>query len=161
LGIREIKEQDIQDILEITGSVGIYIIPSHGKGPRIYDIVKEKKGTVIDAVCPLVTRALDKARQARDEGYHILIYGDENHDEVAGYKAWLGEDCRIIGGWEEDYTGADLPVKLALMAQTTADEEEYHRLAHRLKAAGRDPLVLDTICSETKERQAAVESVAV
>ena len=156
-GIREITEAEFGRAA-IGGDV--MIIPSHGKGPQVYDRIKEKGGILVDAVCPFVSGALRQARQAVSDGYYILIYGDEGHDEVAAYRDWLSPDCRVAGDSEGDLGPSPLPPKLALMAQTTADPDGYDRLAGRLRDLGRDPLVLDTICRATRERRQSAGEIA-
>ena len=157
LGIKEIDEEDLG---KIAGDGNIFIIPSHGKGPSVYDIVRDKGGRIVDAVCPLVGQALEKARRAQEDGCYILIYGDKDHDEINGYLGWLGDGCLTVKDYDRELKDKPLPRKLAAMAQTTADQEEFIGLLDWLRDAGYEPFILDTICDATKERRKAAEETA-
>ncbi|MCL1804419.1 MAG: bifunctional 4-hydroxy-3-methylbut-2-enyl diphosphate reductase/30S ribosomal protein S1 [Clostridiales bacterium] len=157
LGIREIGEEDLAGI---EGKGNIFIIPSHGKGPVVYDIVRAMGGRIADAVCPLVSRALEKALEARKDGYFILIFGDGGHDEVNAYRAWLGEGCRAVQDYRRELSGFTLPAKLAVIAQTTADQDGYLGMVEWLREQGLEPLVFDTICAASVDRREAAARVA-
>ncbi len=155
-GVEEISGADPENLK----AGGVYIIPSHGKGPFIYDIIESKGGTLVDATCPFVVQALKKAKSLREEGYFLLIYGDPGHEEVLGYQEWLGESCQVVKDFEAELKNLALPAKLAVMAQTTANQAEFVRFVDWLHDRGYQPLVLDTICSATKERREAAEKLA-
>ncbi|MCL1849209.1 MAG: bifunctional 4-hydroxy-3-methylbut-2-enyl diphosphate reductase/30S ribosomal protein S1 [Clostridiales bacterium] len=157
LGIREITEEELRQA-PVHGDM--FIFPSHGKGPGIYDIVKCKNGSVVDAVCPFVGSALDQAREAVRDGFFVLIFGDESHDEVVAYRQWLGEDCLVTRDFEKELASFPLPDRLAVMAQTTADQEGFARLTEWLVSRGRQPKVIDAICLATRSRRAAAEGLA-
>lgn len=157
LGLVEITERELTNSNYMDS---MFIIPSHGKGPLIYDIVRKNKGVLIDAVCPFVAKALKKAREAQADGYYILIYGDYGHEEVAGYLQWLKEDCLVVSEFEKDLAYSLLPEKLAVMTQTTADQKELNRLGDWLRAKGYKPLMIGSVCEATKERRIAAEKLA-
>ena len=156
-GIKEITEEGLK---KIPGRGGVFIIPSHGKGPQVYDIVKNREGSIIDAVCPFVRQALEKARKARDEGYFLLIYGDGDHDEVKGYGDWLGDGYRIVLDFEEELKDWPPPPKLAVMAQTTANQDGFGKLLNWLQDRDFHPLILDTICGAAGGRREAAKKIA-
>lgn len=155
-GIEEISSTELKD----HEAGGIYIVPSHGKGPLIYDIIEKKGGALVDATCPFVSQALKKAKSLQAGDYFLLIYGDPGHEEVIGYQEWLGEGCRVVKDFETEMQDFPLPSRLAVMAQTTANQAEFSRFIDWLHEKGYQPLVLDTICSATKERREAAENLA-
>ena len=157
LGIGELTEEDLPPASE-TGT--ICIIPSHGRGPWVYDIAQERGFPLIDAVCPFVRQALEAALSARKEGYFVLIYGSAGHDEVNGYRQWLGTDCLVVKDYWEELEGRILPERLAVMTQTTADREAFDRFVDWLRENGYDPLVINSVCKATAERREAAEKLA-
>ena len=60
------------------------VIRSHGVGRKIYDELSQKGNDYIDATCPFVARIHKIVREKSEEGYYILIAGDESHPEVQG-----------------------------------------------------------------------------
>ncbi|MCL2121124.1 MAG: bifunctional 4-hydroxy-3-methylbut-2-enyl diphosphate reductase/30S ribosomal protein S1, partial [Clostridiales bacterium] len=150
LGITEIEDREVDRLVD---NNSIFIFPSHGKGPLIYDIVREKNSTILDAVCPFVQQSLQRAIEARDKGYYLLIYGDKGHTEVTGYSEWLGEDCLVVREYTTELENRVLPEKLAVMAQTTADPDAFKGLTDWLIDKGYRPQVIDSLCKVTRERR--------
>ena len=55
LGITELSDEDLANH---DGGDCVYIIPSHGKGPLVYDIVKGKGNTIADAARDIIAACL-------------------------------------------------------------------------------------------------------
>ena len=157
MGIGELTEEDLPDA---TGTDAVYIVPSHGRGPQVNEIARAYSIPLVDAVCPFVRQALEAALAARKEGYLILIYGSAGHDEVNGYRLWLGAGCLVVDDYRRELEGRVLPAKLAVMTQTTADREAFDRFVDWLREGGHDPLVINSVCKATAERREAAEALA-
>ena len=100
------------------------VIRSHGVGRKIYDELSQKGNDYIDATCPFVARIHKIVREKSEEGYYILIAGDESHPEVQGIVGHCGENCFVFKDetelkdfFEKKYK--NLEKKLAIVAQTT------------------------------------------
>jgi 4-hydroxy-3-methylbut-2-enyl diphosphate reductase len=135
------------------GAGDIAIIPSHGKGPLVYRQLEEQGCTVVDATCPLVAQAREKACRAREEGYGVIILGDPAHAEAAAYCQWLEGDCRVIADPEAALEA--LPARPAVLVQTTEDPRRLERLLERLAAGGIRPCVLNGLCPVAGQRREA------
>ena len=136
------------------------ILPSHGTAKGIYEELTKKGCSFIDATCPLVAAARQKALEACAKGYHLLIFGKPDHDEIRGYLGWLPDTVQVVEDPQADLSALHLQKPLALLAQTTANLLDFTAFQKRLEEAGYGPLVLDTICSATKERREAAEAMA-
>lgn len=134
------------------------VIRSHGVGGDIYRQLSEKGNPYIDATCPFVARIHKIVREKSDEGYFILIAGDENHPEVQG----------IVGHCDENYAvfKDDLELKeffskkykksvkkLAIVAQTTYNILIWGECIKVIPKNDENILVFDTICNATSQRQ--------
>ncbi len=157
IGVSEIDDLDPR---VYKSEENVFIFPSHGKGPLIYDIVNSENLEVVDTVCPCVRQALDQALTAAREGYFVLIFGDREHDEVAGYAQWLSDSCLIVKDYLSELAAAKLPPKVALMAQTTTDYKSFTCFIDWLREGGREPLVINSICEATRLRREAAEELA-
>ena len=68
---------DINDIDTLTKG-DVILIRSHGVSKKIFDDLNEKGLIVINATCPFVTNIQQKVNKFSNEGYKIVILGDEN-----------------------------------------------------------------------------------
>ncbi len=146
-----------------TGSrdVPSVVIRSHGVTPEVLADVEERGFKVVDATCPHVSRAQRAAAELAGEGCRVLVVGEEGHPEVEGLTAW----ARQAGGKVDVVASpADIPAGLydpvGVVAQTTQRRENLEAVVAALRAAGLDPVVRDTICSATRQRQEAAAELA-
>lgn len=135
------------------------VIRSHGASPKVFAEARRRGLLIIDATCPLVGRAQQRARQLAQEGYRVVIVGEAHHPEVQGI---LEHACGAVV--LED--GSDLePLRsarrLGVVAQTTQSPENYRRVLVRLLGLEFDELrVYNTICRATLHRQEAARELA-
>lgn len=138
---------------------GILVIRSHGVPPLLIEQAKSKGLSVIDATCPHVSKVQQAAQDLHEQGYTVLIVGEVGHPEVEGIFAYAGEDALAVRTVDE------LPDKLpseqiGVVVQTTKSQTTLAALVEELRRRGLDPLVKNTICLSTKQRQRAAEELA-
>ncbi len=85
---------DINDIDTLTKG-DVILIRSHGVSKKTFDDLNEKGLIVINATCPFVTNIQQKVNKFSNEGYKIVILGDEKHPEVVGINGWCNNDAII------------------------------------------------------------------
>lgn len=136
------------------------LIRTHGVGPEIYEELAKKSARTIDATCPFVSKAQQMATQAINEGYQVIILGNQEHPEVQGICSWTGNTALVVKSWHDLKDAAELPDRVAILAQTTEKEEKFLELAEHLRVRVKDLKIIDTICTATKLRQQAVEKLA-
>ena len=134
------------------------VIRSHGVGRKIYDELSQKGNDYIDATCPFVARIHKIVREKSEEGYYILIAGDESHPEVQGIVGHCGENCFVFKDetelkdfFEKKYK--NLEKKLAIVAQTTYNILVWGECLKVIPKDNENILVFDTICNATSRRQ--------
>lgn len=138
-------------------SEGTLVISCHGVGPGVREEAEDAGLEVIDATCPFVARAQKMVASLADEGYDIIIFGDQGHREVIGLEGYGQGRARIIQQVDE---ADDLPYssKLGVVVQTTQEIDLYLELLARLGKKCRELRAFNTICEATRQRQdAAVE----
>lgn len=156
--VRDLKSRGVQ-VLEsreqleaLTG--GIVIIRSHGVEKQVYDILKERNVTCVDATCPFVKKIHKIVEKESGEGRRIVIVGDKNHPEVQGIMGWCHTPAEVIATEEEAKNLIFPPdTKICVVSQTTFNYNKFKYLVEIFSEKSYDISVLNTICSATKERQ--------
>ena len=144
-GLRTVD--DVQDIHS-----GTVLIRSHGAAPAQIAGLKEKGLNIVDATCVLVKRVQHIAAKLENDGYKVVIIGEENHPEVRAVVGCAG-DVVVIAD-ESDLHKLPSNAKLGVVCQTTQNPEFVGRM---LGAIGRGSFselkVINTLCKEAIKRQ--------
>ena len=151
-----IAANSVDDITE--GSV---VIRSHGVIPETIEALKRRGYSVVDATCPHVMRAQQAAAKLAREGYYVLVIGEAGHPEVEGISAHAraaGGECAIVG--TPDDIPVQLPERVGVVVQTTQSRKALNAVLSALEERGIEPLVKDTICFATTQRQEAAVQLA-
>jgi len=141
----------------------VVVFSAHGVSPTVRQRAEERRLRVIDTTCPLVEKTHREARRFRDEGFTILLIGQPGHPEVVGIMGEAPGQVRVIhsAGDVDALAGID-GSRVAWLSQTTMNVDETMRIAARLRE--RYPLIQSPpqgdICRATRDRQAAVGSIA-
>lgn len=129
----------------------VILIRSHGVSKNIFEHLADKGLIVINATCPFVTNIQKKVNKFSNEGYKIVILGDENHPEVIGINGWC-DNCAIIT--KDGILKNNLSGKVCVVAQTTEKEENWDKTIKNLSLNTYEDLKsFNTICAATEERQ--------
>lgn len=137
------------------------VIRSHGVTPQVLAAVEDCGFSVVDATCPHVSRAQHAAAELAAEGCRVIVVGEAGHPEVEGLTAWAeeaGGKVDVVAAPEEIPEGLYDPV--GVVAQTTQRRENLEAVVAALREAGLAPIVKNTICSATRQRQEAAADLA-
>lgn len=137
------------------------VIRSHGVVPEVLDALAARGNEIIDATCPHVMRAQRAAAKLAAEGFHVLVVGEEGHPEVEGILAHArreGDQCMVVGAVED--IPEDLNEPVGIVVQTTQSHQKLAEIVEALQARGIEPVVKDTICFATIQRQDAARALA-
>lgn len=142
-----------RDVLPSTPKV---MVTAHGVSNRYRNELQDKE--VVDTTCPLVRRVHKTVLHLAKHGYHVVIVGKPGHVEVEG----LVGDLESATVWPTAAEARPLPYpRIAVASQTTTPPETFRQTVARIKELnpGKEIRVTDTICTPTRERQAAVEEL--
>lgn len=140
---------------------GMVIIRSHGVTPDVYERLRERNLTVIDATCPHVARAQKAAAALANDGCRVLVVGEVGHPEVEGLRAWAKrEGTKVDVVLAPEDVPADLRAPIGIVVQTTQRRENLDAVVEAVRAQGIEPIVKKTICSATRLRQDAAAKLA-
>lgn len=160
--VQELTEKGIEavdDLGKLTTEA--VVIRSHGVAPEVIEELEDDHRVVIDATCPHVTRAQKAAARMAKEGYFVLVVGEAGHPEVEGISAYarsVGGTCAVVAS--RDDIPRDLKGPVGIVVQTTQSQKRLAEVVDALKEQGLDPLVKNTICSATAQRQQSAQELA-
>ena len=157
---RELRNRGVQqaDRVEDIHS-GIMVIRSHGVAPAIIEQAERKGLVVVDATCPHVTKAQVAARQLYEQGFQVLIVGELGHPEVEGIRAYAGNQAIVVQE-PQDLPAGFAARKVGVVVQTTQTESSLEAIIRELKDRGLAPVVHNTICFATRQRQESAVELA-
>ncbi len=105
------------------------IIRSHGVPLQTINYLKDKGLNVINTTCPHVANIQIKAKKYYEEGYKIIIVGDENHPEVIGINGWCNNSAIIS---KDGSNINNLDKKVCVLCQTTEKQENWEKVLNIL-----------------------------
>jgi 4-hydroxy-3-methylbut-2-enyl diphosphate reductase len=152
----------VDDIDAIQGDT--IITSSHGVSPDVEAKLRERGVEVISTTCPFVRRAQMTARRLAESGFFVIVYGDAGHPEVRGILGWA--EGRGLATLDPSAIAAlsPIPRRLGLLSQTTQVPANFAAFAKKVidLALARDTeiRIIDTICHDIRERQAAALELA-
>jgi 4-hydroxy-3-methylbut-2-enyl diphosphate reductase len=135
------------------------VIRTHGIPKNELASLKERDVNVIDATCPFVTKPQQICEEMSNQGYDIVIFGDEKHPEIKGVKSYASDGAYVVTDASE-LEGLKLKDKIAVVAQTTRKVEEYLKISDYLIPRYKEVRVFNTICNATFENQDAVRKLS-
>ncbi len=133
---------------------GILIIRSHGLPPSLIEYAREKGFTIVDATCPFVKQAQEKAKMLKEKGYQVIILGEREHPEVQGILGFAGKNAICISN-HNNIRNLPLSNRIGVVAQTTQSVEILSSVVSELIKISQEVRVFNTICTSTQQRQEA------
>ena len=135
-------------------------IRTHGVDKATVDAIEKSGSECIDLTCPFVKKIHKIVSEKHAEGYTIVIVGDKTHPEVIGINGWCGNSALIVTD-ESELLGKIAPgEKVCAVSQTTMDRKTFEKIIFFLKNTCQNPIIFDTICSATDERQKEAAQIA-
>jgi 4-hydroxy-3-methylbut-2-enyl diphosphate reductase len=138
------------------------MLSAHGSSPQVIEAARQSGGTVIDAVCPLVTKVHHELKVRAQKGYTVLYVGHEGHEEAVGTMAVAPEVAHLIQSRKDIDALAERSGPIALLSQTTLSLDEWQDLREYAEVTFPDIWMPNhsDLCFATTNRQAALREVA-
>ena len=139
-------------------------LSAHGVSPSVYDALKARGIEIIDTTCPIVQRAQKSAKQLRDSGLFVIVYGDADHAEVKGILGWADNRGMAATDIKKIKELENLPRRIGVLSQTTQIQAKFLDFTKELlDTACRENseiCIIDTLCPDLKSRQSAALDLA-
>jgi (E)-4-hydroxy-3-methyl-but-2-enyl pyrophosphate reductase len=131
---------------------GTVLIRSHGAAPGQIAKLQAKGLKIVDATCVLVKRVQHIAGELEQQGYQVVIIGEENHPEV---QAVVGCAKKVIVITDEsDLHRLPENARLGVVCQTTQHPEHFGKMLGAMGQRSFSELkVINTLCKEAIKRQ--------
>ncbi len=163
--IGKFEEQGVNFVDEVSDAPAdsIVVLSPHGTAPQVIEKAKQDGRSVIDTVCPLVTKVHNEAKRMVEEGRIIIYIGHEGHDEAEGVRGYVPPENFYLVESEEEIDelaknlSPELPV--AILTQTTLAQGTWQPIAEAVKKYWPDvwSAPKKDVCYATTNRQEAVE----
>ncbi len=151
--LEELKEQNIRTVEQLTDiRGGTVLVRAHGIRPEIFGQLRATGAEVYDATCPLVRKVQKIITKYADDGYSVVIVGDDHHAEVAGLRGYASDQCFVVANEQEaEY----LPFfdKVCVVSQTTQNDDTFARTVEVIKQKARVIRSTNTVCEPTRDHQ--------
>jgi len=151
--VKKMKEGGIHPIYnlsEIKPPAKI-IIRSHGVPPQIVKEAEQQGFKIIDATCPFVRRVQKFARDLKNEGYRVIVFGDDEHPEVKGIIGYADGKAETMNIKHTPVFSAN--EKIGFVSQTTQSVKNFIKAVGYIAERVQEVKVYNTICSATYLRQ--------
>ena len=154
----------VDDVEEVPPGAPL-MLSAHGSAPEVVAAARDRGRTVVDAVCPLVTKVHHELKVRAKKGYTVLYVGHEGHEEAVGTMAVAPESVRLVRSEEEvDTIAAEVEpnTSVALLAQTTLSHDAWSGIMNKAKDRFEGLWMPNRsdLCFATTNRQAALKAIA-
>lgn len=134
------------------------LLRAHGTTVEIWEEVKNRNLTVIDATCPLVREIHEEVRALQAEGAKIIIIGDHGHEEVVAIASQV--DNPIILANADEAREIRKIKRAAVVSQSTQKIENVRAIINVLMEKVYSLKFVNTICFPTKRNHEQIKSLA-
>jgi 4-hydroxy-3-methylbut-2-enyl diphosphate reductase len=148
--MREKGVGKVDAIAEVPNGTTV-VVRTHGAPKAEVAAAKERGLELVDGTCPYVKFPQAMAQRLSKEGYHLVVVGDAGHAEVKGVVSYAEGPVTVVpaGGAVPELKAR----KVAVIAQTTLVGAEFERVVGALALRHKEVRAVNTICSDTEERQ--------
>ena len=161
---REMGVIFVEDVTSVPAGAPL-MLSAHGSAPEVVAAASQHGRTVINAVCPLVTKVHHEAKIRARDGFTILYVGHHGHDEAVGALAVAPDSMHLVERTEDVAAIAGVVTdrsRVALLAQTTLSMGEWNGIADAARQSFPDlwTATRNDLCFATTNRQTALSAIA-
>lgn len=139
------------------------VFSAHGS-TREHIEFSDKEHKLSDACCPIVKNSHRLVQKLENQGYHIILIGKKNHQEIKGISGHIKDpkNYSIVNTkLDFDKLKLDKYEKITYLTQTTLSVDDTQELINYIKQ--KIPLIKaplkSTICYATQNRQNALKDI--
>ncbi len=161
VGLKTIELPDLEDVNKKYPD-SMIIIRAHGEPPSTYNKIKELNLNLVDATCARVKSLQRFVHKYHAAGYHIIIFGKDQHPEVIGLRGFCEDKCDVIENSEQIENLKFKSKFVVLISQTTMNKKQFLRVAeildHKIEELNRTGAnikfeLVDSTCKAVTNRE--------
>jgi len=158
---RELGVVFVDDIADVPEGRPL-MLSAHGSAPEVVEAARARSATVVNAVCPLVTKVHHEVKLRASKGYAIIYVGHEGHEEAVGTMAVAPGAIHRVESVAEVMSIPDPGAPVAFLAQTTLALDEWRDILESAQQRWPDLWVpgRSDLCFATTNRQSALRAIA-
>ncbi len=157
--VEEFAAKGVRHVSSLEGlSGGTIIVRTHGVDPEVIARADEMGLSTVDATCPFVAKAQQRAAALVRDGYSLVVVGEKEHPEVVGILACARGQATVIERAEE--AQGIQGDRIGIVVQTTQSVENLRQIVGVLLTRAAELKVFNTICSATTKRQESAKVLA-
>ncbi|MGQ0571850.1 MAG: 4-hydroxy-3-methylbut-2-enyl diphosphate reductase, partial [Armatimonadota bacterium] len=142
---------------DLTGLGGeAFVVSAYGVEHDVLEAAEARGMKIIDATCPVVTRAHSLAFKLVEEGYQVIAVGDHGHPEMVTLKEALGDRVTVVHTREEAAV-VRLRGKIGVISQTTQSMQNFKEIVGDIALRTKELKVVNTLCPAITVRQEEAE----
>jgi (E)-4-hydroxy-3-methyl-but-2-enyl pyrophosphate reductase len=139
-----------EDLPALSGEA--FVVSAYGVEHAVLEAARAGGMKIIDATCPVVTRAHSLAFKLVEEGYQVIVVGDHGHPEMVTLKEALGERVTVVHTREEA-AAVRLRGRIGVISQTTQSMENFRLIVGDIALRTKEMKVVNTLCPAITVRQ--------
>ena len=166
-GVETVEEGDLPKLIASAGPERPVrlIVRAHGIPLEVENLLLEGERRcpnfkVSDCTCPFVRKIQQIAARVSPDEQFFLLFGNEGHPEVVGILSHCRASAYVFSHADdllspsfEAFFRKNAQKTPAMAAQTTQNLTEWKKAQEILKKLCTNPIIFDTICNVTEERQ--------
>jgi (E)-4-hydroxy-3-methyl-but-2-enyl pyrophosphate reductase len=151
--LEELTEQNIHAVEQLSDiRSGTVLVRAHGVRPEVFDQLRSTGAEVFDATCPLVRKVQKIISKYGNDGYDVVIVGDDHHAEVVGLRGYTSQRCFVVANEKEAESLPDFE-RVCVVSQTTQNDDTFARTVDVIKRKARVIRATNTVCEPTRDHQ--------
>lgn len=145
-------------VTEEVGELGgrAFVVSAYGVEGAVLEAARGRGMKIIDATCPVVTRAHSLAFKLAEEGYQVIVVGDHGHPEMVTLKEALGDRVTVVHTREEA-AAVKLRGRIGVISQTTQSMQNFKEIVGDIALRTKELKVVNTLCPAITVRQEEAE----
>jgi len=158
--VERLEEKGVRVIKSLSEiETGRVILRSHGVTAAEMKEAYDKGLDVVDATCPFVKKAQKQVQMLSEEGYDMVIVGEQEHPEVEGIVSYATGRVFVIASAADALNLPEMK-KAGVVAQTTQSYLTLQAVVDVCLAKTQELRVFNTICDATSVRQEEAKAIA-
>jgi (E)-4-hydroxy-3-methyl-but-2-enyl pyrophosphate reductase len=151
--LEELTEQNIHAVEQLSDiRSGTVLVRAHGVRPEVFDQLRSTGAEVFDATCPLVRKVQKIISKYGNDGYDVVIVGDDHHAEVVGLRGYTSQRCFVVANEKEAESLPEFE-RVCVVSQTTQNDDIFARTVDVIKRKARVIRATNTVCEPTRDHQ--------